>query len=243
MPGLTNASDFPRDARFTAVVIPAYQAARTLGAVVRETCAAVPQAAVYVVDDGSTDGTGRVAEELAAGVVLLSHPANRGKGAALATGITRALADGAAVLVTLDADGQHPPALIPRLVGPLTDGSADLVMGARARMHPMPLARRCSNWLSTALASRIGGQAVNDAQTGFRAFSRRVGESIRPAETRYDYETVFLLAALERGFRVGSVSIPTIYGHSESHFRDWRDTWRVARVFARYGPRIVFGSR
>src|SRR5206468_1714322 len=82
-----------------------------------------------------------------------------------------ALAAGAEVIVTLDADGQHPPEQIPHLVVPIAEGRADLVLGARARSGAMPLERRLSNWLSARLASRIGGQAVSDAQTGFRAFT------------------------------------------------------------------------
>lgn len=229
-----------------AVVIPAYQAAATVGRVVSGARGAVPAAAVYVVDDGSGDGGGTGgtgAAAAAAGATVLTHPWNRGKGAALASGIERALADGAGVVVTLDADGQHPPEAIPRLVAPIAGGEADVVLGARARTGTMPLGRRCTNWLSAALASRLGGDAVPDAQTGFRAFSRRVAEAVRPAERRYDFEAAFLLAALAAGFRVRSVAIPTIYDGAPSHFRPWSDTWRLARVFTRYGRRILFGAR
>lgn len=223
------------------VVIPAYQAAATLRRVVAATRRAVPGARVYVVDDGSSDGTADAGRE--AGVTLLTHPVNRGKGAALATGVARALADGADVVVTLDADEQHPPAFVPALVEPLGTGAADLVLGARARTGAMPVGRRFNNWLSAALAARVGGQPVADAQTGFRAFTRAVAEAVRPSETSYDYEAAFLLGALDRGFRVCSVPIPTIYNGAPSHFRHWRDTWRLARVFARYARRILLGRR
>ncbi|MGH7567477.1 MAG: glycosyltransferase family 2 protein [Gemmatimonadales bacterium] len=224
-----------------AVVIPAFQAAATVGGVVVAARRAAPGARVYVVDDGSTDCTGGASQ--AAGATVVSHPRNRGKGVALATGIARALTDGAEVVVTLDADGQHPPDAIARLAAPVAAGEADLVLGARARTGAMPLGRRCTNWLSAALASRVGRQAVPDAQTGFRAFRRRVAETIRPAERRYDYEAAFLLAVLAAGFRVRSVPVPTIYDGTASHFRHWGDTWRLARVFARYGPQILFGAR
>jgi glycosyltransferase involved in cell wall biosynthesis len=233
MPGL---ADGP-----LAVVIPAYQAAATLDGIVAGVRTFVPHARVYVVDDGSTDGMGEGG--WAMGVTVLTHPRNRGKGAALATGIARALADGARVIVTLDADGQHPPERIPALLGPLERGAADLMLGARARTGAMPAGRRFNNWLSAALASRIGGRPVQDAQTGFRAFTRAVAEAVRPPETRYDYEAAFLLGALERGFRVHSVPIPTIYDGAASHFRHWGDTWRLARVFARYGRRLLLGRR
>ncbi len=220
-----------------AIVIPAYQAAGTVAAVVAGARAA---GTVYVVDDGSTDGTGDGARGM--GVTVLRHETNRGKGAALATGIAAAFAGGAEVIVTLDADGQHPPAEIPRLLAPITEGRADLVLGARARTEAMPLGRRVTNWLSARLATRIAGQGVRDAQTGFRAFTRGLAERVRPAGDRYDYETAFLLAACDAGFRVQCVTVPTIYAGAGSHFRPWADTWRVVRVFGRYARRIVVGA-
>lgn len=222
------------------VVIPAYQAATTLGAVVAGVRRAVPVARLVVVDDGSTDGTS--ASATAAGVPVLRWAANRGKGAALAAGIARVLESGAGWIVTLDADGQHPPDAIPRLLAPVGAGEADLVLGARRRTAAMPLARRGTNWLSSVLVSRVAGHAVPDAQTGFRAFTRTVAERVRPTETRFDYEIAFLLGALAASFRVASVEVPTLYGGSRSHFRSLRDTWTVGRIFARHGARIVRGA-
>jgi glycosyltransferase involved in cell wall biosynthesis len=197
---------------------------------VRAAHAAAPGAAVYVVDDGSDDGTAAAAQAAGAAVLALSHG---GKGAALAAGVARALDDGADVLVTLDADGQHPPADVPRLAAPVREGSADVVLGARARTRAMPLLRRFNNWASGRLVSRVAGYAIPDAQTGFRAFSRRVAAAIRPVAAGYDYELVFLLDALHAGFRVSSVAVPTIYDGAVSHFHPVRDTWSVASVFAR----------
>jgi glycosyltransferase involved in cell wall biosynthesis len=223
-----------------AVVIPAFQAARTIADVVARTRAALPDAPVVVVDDGSDDGTGH--EGRGTGTTVLTHPRNRGKGAALRTGIARAVANGASVIVTLDADGQHAPAELPRLLRPIAEGRADLVLGARERAGAMPVSRRLTNWLSATLASRIGGQAVTDAQTGFRAFTREVAERVQPAGDRYEFEANFLLDALRAGYRVASVEVPTIYG-APSHFRYFGDTWRMARAFARHAGRIVAGAQ
>src|SRR2546429_8265963 len=93
---------------------------------------------MYVVDDGSTDGTGAAALEQGAGAVVLVHRRNHGKGAALRTGIERALADGGRVIVTIDGDGQHAPEEIPRLVAPARRRAADLALGARAPGPAMP---------------------------------------------------------------------------------------------------------
>jgi glycosyltransferase involved in cell wall biosynthesis len=222
-----------------AVVIPAFQAAATIRDVIERARVAVPAAQIIVVDDGSTDGTGE--EGRGKGATVLAHPRNRGKGAALRTGIARACGEQASVIVTLDADGQHAPADIPRLLVSIAAGMADVVLGARGRTRAMPLSRRFTNWLSASLASRIGGQPVSDAQTGFRAFTREVAERVHPAGERYEYEANFLLDALRAGYRVVSVEVPTIYGSARSHFRPWADTWRMARAFARHAGRIVSG--
>jgi glycosyltransferase involved in cell wall biosynthesis len=223
-----------------AVVIPAYQAAATIRDVISRTQATVPSAQIIVVDDGSSDGTGDAGR---AGTTLITHPRNRGKGAALRSGIREATARGASVVVTIDADAQHPPEEIPRLLQPILEGRSDLVLGARKRDRLMPMSRRFTNWLSAMLASRIGGQPVRDAQTGFRAFTREVAERVQPAGDRYEYEANFLLDALRAGFRVVSVDVPTIYGRgARSHFRAWGDTWRMARAFARHAGRIVAGA-
>jgi len=214
-----------------AVVIPAYQAAATIGEVVGQTLEVLPDAQVIVVDDGSSDGTGD--QGLGTRVVIVRHPRNRGKGVALRSGIARACAEGAEVIVTIDADGQHPAAEIPRLLQPIAEGAADLVLGARARSGAMPVSRRLTNWLSATLASRIGRQAIRDAQTGFRAFTRALAERVRPAGDRYEFEANFLLEALRAGYRVTSVEVPTIYG-APSHFRSFGDTWRMATAFARH---------
>ena len=189
-----------------------------------------------VVDDGSTDGTSSTIAE-----TVLTHEENLGKGAALRAGIGVAIRQHAEIVVTLDADGQHRPEEIPRLIRPIADGQADLVLGARERSGVMPVSRRITNWLSATLATRIGGQQVRDAQTGFRAFSREVAERVSPAGNRYEYEANFLLDALRAGFRVASIDVPTIYG-AASHFRPWSDTWRMARAFARHARRIVVGA-
>lgn len=213
-----------------AIVIPAFQAAATIREIVARTHTAAPTADIIVVDDGSTDGTGEAGR--GTGATLLTQPRNCGKGAALRAGIRAATARGVDVVVSIDADGQHPPEDIPRLVQPIEEGRADLVLGARKRDHVMPISRRLTNWLSATLASRIGGQPVSDAQTGFRAFTRAVAERVQPAGDRYEYEANFLLDALRAGFRVVSVDVATIYG-VPSHFRPWGDTWRMARVFVR----------
>jgi glycosyltransferase involved in cell wall biosynthesis len=201
----------------------------------------LPDAEVCVVNDGSRDNTTTAA--IRAGAELLSFPTNRGKGAALSAGVGRAVETGADVIVTIDADGQHPAADIPRLIEPVLAGQADLVLGARSRTGAMPPQRRLSNWLSSALVSRIAGNGIPDSQSGFRAFARRVAQHVQPDELHYDYELAFLLGALQAGFGVTSVPVATIYDGATSYFRTFADTWRIARVFARHGGGILRGRR
>ncbi len=226
-----------------AIVVPAFRAASTVAGVVERARAAAPGATVLVVDDGSDDDTATRA--LAAGAAVASHEANLGKGRALATGLDAALAlAGTEFVVTLDADGQHPPEEIPRLLAPLSRGSADLVVGARRRDPAvMPPGRRFTNWLSSSLVSRAIGVPVPDSQSGFRAMTRAVAETVRPAGRRYEFETEFLFAAAARGFRLAAVDVSTVYAGQASHFRHVADTLRLGAVFLRHWRGILAGPQ
>lgn len=222
-----------------AVVIPAFRAARVIAGVLERVRCAMPAATVVVVDDGSDDGTDQAAG--CVGAMVLRHPTNRGKGRALATGLAAAVAGGAAVVVTMDADGQHPPEAIPLLIEPVASGRADLVVGARARDGRMPAGRQASNWLSSALVSRAVGYRIPDSQSGFRAMRREVAAAVRPRGDGYEFETEFLLLAARAGYRIAAVTVPTVYDGAPSHFRYGADTLAVASVFARYWRGILLG--
>ena len=222
-----------------AVVIPAFDAAATLPGVLERVRGVVPGAAVVVVDDGSDDETACAAA--AGGALVVRHPANRGKGRALASGLGAALAIGAPAVVTMDADGQHPPEAIPVLVRVLEEGSWDLVVGSRARGAGMPAGRQASNWLSSALVSRAVGFRVPDSQSGFRAMRRDVAAAVRPRGERYEFETEFLIVAARLGFQVGSVAVPTVYDGTPSHFRYGADTLAIASVFLRHWRGVLLG--
>jgi glycosyltransferase involved in cell wall biosynthesis len=222
------------------LVIPAYRAAARVAGVVARARRAAAGATVVVVDDGSDDAT--ASEAAAAGATVVRHATNAGKGRAIATGIGAALEAGADVIVTLDADGQHPPEAIPLLVAPVAAGTCDLAVGARARgSGRMPAGRQLTNWLSSALLSRAVGFPVPDSQSGFRAVRREVAAEVRPSGARYEYETEFLLLAARRGFRIAAVQVPTVYDGAPSHFRYGADTLAVAGVFLRYWRPILLG--
>jgi dolichol-phosphate mannosyltransferase len=209
-----------------ACVIPAYRAAHTLAQVVQPLRAALPEARVIVVDDGSPDATAAVAEEVADCTIRLAG--NRGKGAALRAGFAYALRFGDEIVLTLDADGQHDPSYAPVLFAAL-DGH-DVVIGQRARSgSSMPLRRRLTNALASIAIARLAGIRLDDTQSGFRAIRRRVLERVDARGDRYEFETDFLIRAGRAGFRVCNATIPTVYG-ATSHFRSVSDSVRIVRA-------------
>lgn len=211
-------------------VIPALDAAPTLGALLLRLRGALPRASIVVVDDGSVDATSAVARDRCD--VLLRFPENRGKGAALRAGIAEALARGADAVLTIDADGQHPPEAAPSLVEELA--RADMVIGTRSRQESaMPLRRRVTNALASAAVGAIIGSPVADSQSGFRAIRRSVLDAVTGEGDRYEFETDFLIQAGRAGFRIRSVPIATMYG-TPSHFRSFRDSTRVVRTIWRH---------
>ncbi len=213
-----------------ACVIPALDAEATLGAVARELRTELPRAIVVVVDDGSRDATASVALECCD--VLVRFGTNRGKGAALRAGIAEALGRGVDAVLTIDADGQHPPAAAPALVAAL--GHADVAIGTRSRaLGVMPFGRRMTNALASAAVGAILGGSVADTQSGYRAIRRRVLESVCADGDRFEYETDFLIRAGRAGFRLEAVPIATLYG-APSHFRALRDSTRVVRTIWRH---------
>jgi glycosyltransferase involved in cell wall biosynthesis len=211
-------------------VIPAFQAAATLGAVAAELRRALPSALLVAVDDGSRDRTADEAARCCDVVVLGGR--NRGKGAALRLGIARALDMGADVVVTIDADGQHDPAAASALTAALH--SADVAIGVRTRGgSSMPLPRRLTNGASALAMSLCAGTSLKDPQSGYRAFRRAVLERVSGEGDGYEYETYLLLKCCRAGFRVAEVPVATLYGPA-SHFRPVRDTSRVVRAIWRH---------
>jgi glycosyltransferase involved in cell wall biosynthesis len=210
-------------------VIPAYQAERTIEAVVMGV-RATGTSAVYVVDDGSRDATTSLAER--AGAKVLRHAQNRGKGAALWTGFAQALKDGARAVLTLDADGQHDPAEIPRLLSAHREHPESLIIGARSlREEVMPGRSRVGNRTSTFFLSLFSGRRISDSQSGFRIYPRSLLTRIEPTARRFDAETELLLAAVTHGYPIEEVIVQTIYQqHGATHFHDVLDTARIIKL-------------
>ncbi|RRR71380.1 MAG: glycosyltransferase family 2 protein [Candidatus Viridilinea halotolerans] len=193
----------PAYAFTTTVVIPAYNEAHGIATVVQRVRTALPAAEILVVDDASSDATGAAAA--AAGARVERHPANRGNGAAVKTGIRRATGE---VVLLMDADGQMDPRYIPQILGGI-DAGYDMVVGARTRATQGDnIARRLGNRALDALGSYLVETEVRDLTSGYRAMRRSViMEFIHLLPNRYSYPTTSTLALLKGGYGVGFVSI------------------------------------
>jgi glycosyltransferase involved in cell wall biosynthesis len=190
--------------------IPAFNEEKTIAKVVIKSAKHVDH--VIVCDDGSKDMTGEIAERL--GAEVIRHDRNMGYGAALASLFRRAHEIGTDVMVTLDADMQHDPDDIPKLVRPILDGEADIVVGSRflsEGSEEVPSSRRLGIKAITRLASAASYKGLTDAQSGFRAYSRKAIELITPTELGMGASTEILLKAAERGLRMKEVPVRVSY--------------------------------
>ena len=214
--------------RSVAAIIPALDAAPSVGDVVQGTLNQIDT--VIVVDDGSTDETANISRKL--GAVVLVHSTNLGKGAALRTGFTHAWGLGFEGVVTLDADGQHLPDEIPKVIG-MWETGADLVLGTRDHLFAeMAGTRRASNRISSRLISFAAGVDLPDIQTGFRVYSRRLLETTGFPENRFEAESAVVVRAAQRGFEIHMVPIELGFsdGRCTSHYRPVVDSLRIARA-------------
>lgn len=219
----------------TVVVIPAYDEARALGRVLERCLAA--GLAVTVVDDGSRDQTAAIAGRYP--VKLLSHAHNRGKGAALLTGITDALATDSTAVVTLDADGQHRPEDAARLIDHARRMPGSIIVGSRrADRGRAPRARYLANRIADFWISWAAGQPLDDTQSGFRLYPAEALRTLLPkcsCNRGFAFESEILIEAARCGIPIGAVAIPAIYGTATlrpSHFRPVRDISRIVLMVA-----------
>lgn len=215
----------------TAVVVPAYDAEAAIGRVVSELVAIWPdRAAVFVVDDGSTDRTADVAER--AGATVVRHGSNRGKGAALRTGLTEALARGFQTAVTVDADGQHPPREALRLDRWCAEPRA-LVLGIRDLARAgAPRPNQLSNRFSNLVLSSFTGCWLSDTQCGLRRYPIEATLALAGSEPGYGYEAEILIRAIINDMPVVEVPIDVVYppdAERISHFDSVRDPTRIVR--------------
>jgi len=216
----------------TCILIPAYNAQNTLGNVLDEIRPL--NIDTIVVNDGSSDGTRRIAE--GSGARVLEHPFNLGKGAALQTGFRYVLDSGYETVITLDADGQHDPSEIPFLLRVYGSVKPDILIGSRAEgFDRMPFLRRFWNRLGARAVARLCHSDIRDSQSGYRVIRTEVLGGMELTTLRFETELELLIKACKKGFGVLSVPIKVhrIDGTNTSHFRPVSDTWKVCKLFLR----------
>ncbi len=212
-----------------AALIPAFNASGTIGAVISRVAAYLPVDSILVVDDGSSDKT--AFEAVSLGARVMKHTANRGKGAALRTGLEFALQASFDAVITLDADLQHPPEYIPQFIDLYSKGNVDLIIGSRLHdVKGMPFHRFLSNTITTFLVSARTARKIADSQSGYRLIDRRVLESVRLESSGFEAETEFLIKAALHGFRFGSIPIRTVYEGEKSHMTHFSTTVNFIKV-------------
>jgi hypothetical protein len=202
-----------------AILIPAYNEADNVGVVLDGLPSAVCGVAteVLVVDDGSRDGTGDVAE--AHGATVARHVINRGGGAALRTGYRLLSDSGALIVVTIDADGQHLPEEMPRLVEPVLSGEVDMAHGSRVlgEAEPNTRARELGIVFFNRLVSLITRTKVSDCSNGYRAVRASVLPQLVLRQEQF-HTSEFMIEAIKRGIPAKEVPVTVVarlHGHSK----------------------------
>lgn len=203
-------------------LVPAYGAEATVGAVVRGLCRHVPK--VLVVDDGSADRTADAAR--AAGAEVLRLESNGGKGSALRAGLGRILESGATHVAFVDADGQHDPADLPRLLNAAREGEAFVIGSRMSEVESIPAYRYRTNEIGSRILSRMTGHEIEDAQSGYRVVAAELLRKLDLNARGYIIETEMLLKAAPHIPRFRHVPVRAIYG-GPSHYRPFRDTWLI----------------
>ena len=216
------------------VVMPAYNEAATIRELARRVLEYADR--LIVVDDGSTDGSVRALAGL--DVLLLHNQQNQGKGCALVRGLRRAAEMGDGPVVTLDADGQHEPRDIPRLMATHAQYPQHIVIAARRSGRAnAPLLRRFANRFADFWISWAAGYPIHDSQSGFRlypaALLRELPLDATPGRG-FVLESRILIDAASRGYYSTEVAVDSIYppNRRRSHYRAIPDTWSIVRMVA-----------
>jgi len=191
----------------TIAVIPAFNESKRIELVIKKTKKFVDE--VIVVDDHSRDNTYDIAKK--AGATATRLISNMGAGFATRIGCDLAIKNKADIIITLDADGQHDPEEIPKLLKTLQEYNLDIVFGSRPRNENMPKIRRLGNWGLSFIAKVLFNSNVKDTQTGYHAFTSKAYPMIRWSSSRYGVVTEFAVNVAKNGLRCKEVEVKTIY--------------------------------
>lgn len=173
---------------------------------------------IVVCDDGSNDLTAEISEEL--GAVVIKHKKNLGYGAAIKSIFLKSQEINADVLITFDADGQHRIEDIDKVLEPIKDNTADVVIGSRFlnNKQKIPKYRKVGIKAITELTNIVGGTKITDSQSGFRAYNKKILEKINPTESGMGISTEILIKIQKSGLRITEVPIIISYeGETSTH--------------------------
>lgn len=192
------------------IVLPAYNEGKVIKKVIQD-IQAEGFKKIIVVDDGSTDNT--YSEAKSTGVITLSHPINRGKGAATQTGIDACKLLDADIIVTMDSDGQHNPKDIKAMIEPIQKKEADVVIGSRfvGETNDIPKSRIMMNKVGNLVTYIFFGAMSSDSQSGFRAYSNKAANSVYSYIDRYEFESEMLGHIKAAKLKIKEVPIKVIY--------------------------------
>jgi polyprenyl-phospho-N-acetylgalactosaminyl synthase len=210
----------------TWILIPAYNEASRLDRTLASLTAYLPR--VVVVDDGSRDNTSAVAARHP--VHVLRHPINLGQGAALQTALDYAVAQGAELLVTFDADGQHSAADIERLLAPARAGLADIVLGSRflGETIDMPASRRIVLKIGVIFTRLFSGIRVTDTHNGLRVFTRAAAQKLRITHDGMAHASEILDRIGPLGLRY--VEVPVTITYSDETTAKGQRSWNALKI-------------
>jgi len=192
------------------IMIPAYNEEETIASVIKEIprkIEALDSVQVLVINDGSTDRTVEVAREAGADEIL-SHRTNLGLGVAFRDGLERALKMGADIIVNIDADRQYNAKEIPKLIVPIVENRADVVLGWRdtSNLEFIPFSKKIGNKIATWVTRRVSGLSIRDSQTGFRAFSQEAALRMN-LSGGYTHVQETLIQAKNKGLKIEEVPV------------------------------------
>lgn len=229
----------------TIAIIPAYNEESTIGDVIKGTSQFVDD--ILVINDGSTDHTIDVARN--AGAIIIDNIVNRGLGKTIKRGYAEAIKHGADIIVQIDADGQYDPKEIPKLIQPIIDNKADLVLGSRLEnlKYEMPWLKKQGNKAFTWLLRRLTGADIKDGQTGFRATRKEVFETLE-IQGDFTYTQEMIVKVSKEGWRIANVPV-NFYQRSIGESRlmsgpfsyAWRAWIIIIRTIRDYDPLKFFG--
>jgi glycosyltransferase involved in cell wall biosynthesis len=212
-------------------IVPAHEEERFIAGVVRGVRAHVQK--VIVVDDHSLDETSAAAAT--AGATVIRHSRRLGKGAAIKTGLRKAVVDNYEYFLFLDGDGQHDPSEIPKFIDKVSQSKTDLVVGNRMN-NPltMPWVRRWTNRVMSWQIGNLCRRKLPDSQCGYRIANRRLLSVLLQSSDGFAFETECLLLAARNGFSIDFVPIRTIYRAEQSKIRPARDTLGYFQVLSKH---------